>query len=250
MVVIPGWTSHRKLLHRARQLSPAVAARSGGWLILAPHPDDETLGAGGLVAALSDARAHVRVAFLTDGAASHIEAPGWSARRIAGVRAREADAALRQLGLRSAPMMLGWPDGSPCPPQSRAFERTVRHLVARCRREQIRNVVASWEGDPHCDHGAAARVASEVARRLRVRPRFYIVWGWTLRDLDMRLADALVQAMPTGRWRGHQRHALACHRTQLGGRIFGAGQAFVLPRPMRRLVDLPHLLLLEPRNAA
>jgi LmbE family N-acetylglucosaminyl deacetylase len=250
MVVTPGWTSRRTLLHRARLLAPVAATRNGGWLILAPHPDDETLGAGGLVATLSHARVHVRVAFLTDGAASHIGAPGWSERRIAGVRAREAGAALRQLGLRSTAEMLGWPDGAPCPPQSRAFERTVRHLVSLCRRDRIRNVVASWDGDPHCDHEAAARVARAVAHRLRVAPRFYIVWGWTLPDLDTRLADARVQAIPTARWRGRQRRALACHRTQLGGRIVGARQAFVLPRPMRRLVDLPHTLLLEPRNAA
>ncbi|MEG3088794.1 PIG-L deacetylase family protein [Sphingomonas sp. PB4P5] len=249
MVVTPGWASRRDLLHRARPLAPAAAARAGAWLILAPHPDDETLGAGGLIAALSHAGARLRVAFLTDGAASHIDAPNWPATRIAGLRAQEAGAALRLLGLRTAPVALGWRDGVPYPAQSRAFERTVRQLVALCRRERIRNVVASWEGDPHCDHAATAIVASEVARRLRVVPSFYLVWGWTLPALDARVADMRVRAMPTARWQGHQRRALACHRTQLGGRISGARESFVLPRAMRRLVDLPHLLLLEPRHA-
>lgn len=38
-------------------------------LVLAPHPDDETLGCGGLLARAADQGLRPRVAFLTNGAA-------------------------------------------------------------------------------------------------------------------------------------------------------------------------------------
>ncbi|WP_170841918.1 PIG-L deacetylase family protein [Sphingomonas gellani] len=231
-------------------MAAGSAARSGGWLVLAPHPDDETLGAGGLIAGLCAARADVTVAFLTDGSGSHVGAPNWSPARIARVRAAEAGAALRTLGLDRPAVELGWSDASPFTPDSPEFERTVRRLVALCRRRRIRQVVASWQGDPHCDHEAAAWLAEVVARRLRTRPLFYAVWGWTVKDLDRRLSGVRVHALPATRWRGVQRVALEKHRTQLGGRITGAEQHFVLPRPMRRLVDATHTLLLELRDAA
>jgi LmbE family N-acetylglucosaminyl deacetylase len=248
-VVTPGHRAWARLARRARAFTPDAAAREG-WLVLAPHPDDEVLGAGGLVATLASRRARIRVAFLTDGSASHLGAPGWSARRIADLRAREAQAALRALGLDAPPVMLGWRDAVPAPPYSPAWVATVRRLVALCRRHRLRRVVASWEADPHCDHEAAARLAREVARRLGVRPSFYAVWGWTLPDLDRRLSALHATSLPVARWRGHQRRALACHHSQLGGRIGGAETRFVLPVAMRRLVDRPHCLLLEePRHA-
>ncbi|MDP1025908.1 PIG-L family deacetylase [Sphingomonas sp. KR1UV-12] len=249
MVVTPGRRSWGRLLRRARPLSPQQAAREGGWLVLAPHPDDETLGCGGLIAALAACGGAVTVAILTDGSGSHVGAPGWSASRVAHVRAREAGAALRQLGHSAQAVTLGWRDAAPLPAGSPPFEASVDRLVALCRARRIRRIIASWEGDPHCDHEAAAQLATAVARRLGVVPRFYCVWGWTVADLDHRLAGWKALSIPVARWRGRQRRALDRHATQLGGRIAGAPDRFVLPRPMRRLVDASHLLLLEPRHA-
>ena len=36
-------------------------------LVLAPHPDDETLGAGGVIQRALEAKAHVKIVFLTYG---------------------------------------------------------------------------------------------------------------------------------------------------------------------------------------
>jgi LmbE family N-acetylglucosaminyl deacetylase len=208
------------------------------------------LGAGGLIAALSAAHDDVTVAFLTDGAGSHVGAPGWSRRRIAALRAQEASAALRKLGSTGGPISLNWRDADPFTAGSPEYARTVRRLLTLCRRRRIRQIVASWAGDPHCDHQAAAHLAVTVGRKLGITPRFYSVWGWTLPDLGSQLAGMRVTAMPVTRWRGHQRRALDQHRTQLGGRIFGATERFLLSRSMRRLVDTTHILLLEPRHAA
>ena len=240
---IPGGRSRAGLLRRARPLVPRH--EDGGWLILAPHPDDETLGTGGLIATLTARGVDVTVAFLTDGSGSHAGAPGWTARRIANARAQEAGAALRILRLRKPAVVLGWRDAAPFAEGTPAFEATVRRLLTLCRRQRICHVVATWEAEPHCDHEAAAQVAIAVARRLRVRPLFYCVWAWTLPDIAQRLAGWNALSLPVGRWRGLQRRALGCHRTQLGGRISGAPDRFILPRAMRRMVDASHALLLE-----
>jgi LmbE family N-acetylglucosaminyl deacetylase len=249
-VVTPGHRTWARLLRRARPLSAAAAARDG-WLVLAPHPDDEVLGTGGLLAALGARRARITVAFLTDGSASHVGAPGWSPRRIAAARTAEAAAAMRILGLRDPAVHLGWRDAAPVPAGSAAWKATVRRVVALCRRHRLTRIVTSWEGDPHCDHEAAAQLAREVAHKLGVQPSFYAVWGWTRIDVDQRLAGFGAVALSVSTWQGRQRRALDVHRTQLGSRIPKGTARFVLPRPMRRLVDRTHLLLLkEPRHAS
>lgn len=213
----PGETQWRRTMLRARSLPIEEAARAG-WLVIAPHPDDETLGAGGLIAGLAHARARLRVAFLTDGAGSHVGAPDWRARRVAALRASEARAALMALGSTTPAMALGWRDAVPHAPDTPAFERTVRRLVSLCRRARLTRVVTTWEADPHCDHQAAAQLARAVARRLGTAPLFYAVWGWTRDDLAQRLTTVRPLLIRAAQRRGAARRALSCHRSQLGGR--------------------------------
>ena len=90
-------------------------------MVLAPHPDDETLGAGIVLQQASAAGAAVRVVFATAGEANpwpqrwierrwHLDASDrqrWGARR-----SDEARQALSQLGIDpAATVFLGWPDG-------------------------------------------------------------------------------------------------------------------------------------------
>src|SRR5215203_6825970 len=56
-------------------------------LVLAPHPDDETLGCGGIIPLHLQAGDDVRIAIVTDGRRSH--AGGLDADAMAALRARE-----------------------------------------------------------------------------------------------------------------------------------------------------------------
>jgi LmbE family N-acetylglucosaminyl deacetylase len=93
-------------------------------LVIAPHPDDEVLGAGGLMQRVHATGGTVRIVYLTDGdgypegvkAEDHVEAPspkdylGYGKQRRA-----EARAALVRLGLADAfQTFLGFPDGGLC----------------------------------------------------------------------------------------------------------------------------------------
>ena len=52
-------------------------------LVLAPHPDDEVLGVGGVMARLANLGARVEVAIVTEG-----KPPQYSAEQVAGRRTR------------------------------------------------------------------------------------------------------------------------------------------------------------------
>ena len=93
-------------------------------LVIAPHPDDEVLGAGGLMQRVHATGGAVRVVYLTDGDGypegvrqeDHVEAP--TAKDYLGYgkqRRHEAHAALVRLGLADAfQTFLGFPDGGLC----------------------------------------------------------------------------------------------------------------------------------------
>jgi len=68
--------------------------------ILAAHPDDEVLGAGGIVCLLAAAGVRLRLIAVTDGEASHRGCG--DVRALACRRARERAAALRELGAAKA----------------------------------------------------------------------------------------------------------------------------------------------------
>ncbi len=75
----------------------------GTCLILAPHPDDESLGCGGLIAACVAAGRSPLVVILTDGAGSHPNSQGVSAAPATGAPGAGGS------GCRRGP----WPEGGP-----------------------------------------------------------------------------------------------------------------------------------------
>jgi len=108
-------------------------------LVLAPHPDDESLGAAGLIQRVKAAGGSVHVIVMTSGdafpegvaVATHKRDPqAIDYRRYAETRERETLSALEKLGLSRADLrFLGFPDGGLCliaskylSAKSRAFE--------------------------------------------------------------------------------------------------------------------------------
>src|SRR6202012_955965 len=79
-------------------------------VIVAAHPDDEGLGAGGLISMLAASHAPLRIVAVTDGERAPRRAPA-SPGSLARRRAAETTAALRALGARTAEVTrLGLPD--------------------------------------------------------------------------------------------------------------------------------------------
>jgi LmbE family N-acetylglucosaminyl deacetylase len=135
-------------------------------LVVAPHPDDESLGCGGLIWHLARNGARIHLLFVTDGGASHPGSRLWPRRRLAEQREAEAAEALARLGIADAPRrFLRLPDADMPPPGSPGFAaavETVAGLVSDLRPDLA---LLPWRRDPHRDHrDAFALVAQALAR--------------------------------------------------------------------------------------
>jgi LmbE family N-acetylglucosaminyl deacetylase len=153
----------------------------GPVLVLAPHPDDESLGCGGLLAALTATRPLVVI--VSDGSGSHPGSQKFPPPRLAELRAAEARRALACLGLpEGALTLLGLPDRSlprrGCP----GFSPAVEAIAALARRHAARTICVTWRLDPHSDHEATYAMARAVQQQLPrgLRLLEYPIWGWSL----------------------------------------------------------------------
>ena len=184
-------------------------------VVLAPHPDDESLGCGALLAhAFDTCGAHV--VCMTDGGGSHPGSVDWPADRLAAMRWQELSHAIVRLGgLPSDMTWLGHPDGwlgreDP--------ERIVARIVGICRNLGARHLFAPAPQDHHEDHRTTARLARQVAEALPDLTVFsYPIWSrWDDPDLLDHLGDRQPVAFDTTAWRARKRLAIAAHRTQRG----------------------------------
>lgn len=185
-------------------------------VVVAAHPDDETLGAGGLLASVLrwDAadRPEVSVVLLTAGEASHPASPTHAPAALAERRVQESRDALVALG--GAPGQVEcWDlgDGLLADSEGATVDRLTR-FVGDGRGTLL---VGPWRHDGHPDHDAAGRACAAAARRTGARLLEYPVWFWhraepamlpwglVVRwDLDVAAATA-------------KQCAIACHRSQV-----------------------------------
>jgi len=144
----------------------------GRTVVVAPHPDDETLGAGGLVASLSAAGTEVRLVICTDGEAAAGLGSVDSMRAIGSRRRAEAEGAAAVLATGSPVELcfLELPDGD-LAGSTVELEAALAPLLA-----DAEMIVAPWPGDGHPDHAAVGRAVRRISG---ATPRLdYPVWAW------------------------------------------------------------------------
>ncbi len=179
-------------------------------ILLSAHPDDETLGAGGLIAGAASRGARITVVVATDGEHSHPHSPTTTPSELAVIRRREMRAALDRLAGDAELHFLGLPDGG-LAATGDAAARFVQPWVAG-----VTHVVSPLLGDGHPDHDHCARVAAELALATGAEHWSYPVWTWHWGDPDGGLLDAPdVHALPLGPDEyAAKQAALAEHRSQ------------------------------------
>lgn len=242
MVNALGQASWLRLRTVGRPLGRAKLSRLSPILILAPHPDDETLGCGGLIATASELGLRPRVAYLTDGSASHPGSRAWPRRRLTAVRRAEALEALGALGVppRDA-CFLDWPDGAPYAPGGRRYRQSLATLIGWIGRRRLNSVWAPWGGEDHCDHLAAANLARRLVLRMAapVTVMSYLVWGWADPRLIRVARQSTVWTLRCPQTIARRRTALACHRTQVTGIIDDSERPFRIPPELAALTERP-----------
>lgn len=244
----PAWAA---LVNQAFTLDEQVLEGLSPLLILAPHPDDETLGCGGLIATASRLGLRPRVAYLTDGEHSHTGSPTWPPQRIAERRRQEAIDALAVLGVpQDDVLFLGWPDGAPRPRGLDAYETSLKSLQAWADGFSAWSIWAPWRAEQHCDHVAANVLAADLAANTNreVVSMEYLVWGWADPDLAHRHGAEGVWGLMCVDEIERRRRALACHQTQMLPIIDDATEAFLIPPDLAALTDRPVEIFLERRR--
>jgi LmbE family N-acetylglucosaminyl deacetylase len=189
-------------------------------LVMAPHPDDESLGCGGLIAEACRRGVPPVVVVLTDGAMSHPGSRRYPRERLRRVREEEALEAVALLGLPSSrTVFMGCPDTA-APARGPALAQMAAWLAEIIAANRCGTVVASWEHDPHCDHLAAARIARVACRMTGARLLAYPVWGRILPPSRM-IAQNAVRGfrLDVRRHLGCKRAAIMAHRSQYAGLI-------------------------------
>ncbi|MHA3836059.1 bifunctional PIG-L family deacetylase/class I SAM-dependent methyltransferase [Terrabacter sp. AAH1] len=181
-------------------------------VVVAPHPDDETLAAGGLMATAHAAGVAVDVVLLTDGEQSHPRSVTVTPLELAARRVEESRAALSVLAPGARLHRVGLPDGA-LDEHAEAMVAEVVRVVGEAGRETL--LVAPWRRDGHSDHDAAGLAAGIAARRTDATLWEYPVWLWHWCDP----ADApwpSLRVLPLGEEvRRAKARAVALHRTQL-----------------------------------
>ena len=243
----------------------AVPGHGDGLLVVAAHPDDESLGAAGLIRHVLRAGARVRVLLCTAGEGSHPDSPTSTPEALGELRTREFDRAMRALdpdaargdgpspaGGRSAGTgslvwrLLGLPDGA-LQDHGPRLDREIAAEMAALRTADGagsaapgRLVIAStYRHDGHGDHeavgAAAARAATEHGLGLLEFPIWY--WHWASPE--------------DGRWRGwHQlplgadgraskRRAMDSHHSQVHPLSGQPGDEVLLTPAMLEHFDRP-----------
>jgi LmbE family N-acetylglucosaminyl deacetylase len=220
---------------------------TGTVLILAPHPDDESLGCGGLIAACCEAGRPPFVLFLTDGVGSHPRSLSHPPTRLRETREVEARRAMAALGLGTDRFaFLGLPDTA-APHDGVGFDRAVDSIVRHARAAGCTTIAAPWQHDPHCDHLAAHRMANTAAAASGLRHIAYPVWGWTLpaeERLDAVVAGGRLHIAP---YLPAKRRAIAAHESQHGGVITDDPTGFQLPQHLLSVFDAPYEVFLDVR---
>ena len=148
-------------------------------LVVAPHPDDETLGCGGAIALLRSHNCPVSVLVMTDGTQSHPRSRKYPAPVLQQLRQQETLHALATLGVEHAAVnFLQLPDGAVS-----TFATLEQHQAAcRAYLEAIapKTIFLPWRHDPHPDHRATWQLIHSAMTGLQPVPRLieYPIWDW------------------------------------------------------------------------
>ncbi len=223
-------------------LRPGVLDLSGvrRLIVVAAHPDDESLGAGGLLAAATRLGIGVTVVIATMGEHSHPDSRTRTPSELASIRRAEVVAALEFLAPTATVKLLGLPDGD-----LSAHQDELARSIGRFIEDEPTLLASPWIADGHPDHTAAGIAAADAAGERNVLFLQYPIWFWhwssppemptsavrldlTPVDLDAKLA------------------ALQCHRSQIEPLSDLPGDEEILPRAVAEHFERTYEIFITP----
>jgi LmbE family N-acetylglucosaminyl deacetylase len=217
------------------------------FLVVAPHPDDESLGCGGLIAGACRQGLRGKVVIVSDGAGSHPNSKAYPPDRLKALREEEARQAGAELGLKPEDMLFFSIPDHFVPSEGEEAERAIGAIVDCAREIGAGSLFVSWRHDPHCDREASYRIARQVQRRAgELRLFEYFVWGHTLppsTEVDPIRSGFRIRIDQEALEK--KRRAIAAHRSQTSDLIDDDPAGFLFTQIDLAHFDLPSELFLE-----
>lgn len=184
-------------------------------LVVAPHPDDETLGCGGAIALLRSLNYDVRVLVISNGTLSHPKSQKYPAPALQVLRETETLSALSVLGVEAnAVTFLRLQDGS----ISEQYKGAVTTCVTYLTEIAPRIIFLPWRYDPHPDHRATWKLIHTALSDSHLSPQLieYPIWDW-----DPEQRGSLPESLEVATWRLDisgvvelKQEAIAAYRSQ------------------------------------
>ncbi len=142
--------------------------------IFAPHPDDETLGCGGLLQQLAANGNPITIIHVTNGTQSHPDSSLYSPETLNTIRPKESLDALKVLGIASqvTTIALDLSDGNVFTEQA-LFQQKLATIIQP---DDI--LVTPFRFDGHPDHEATGQVVTAFAKRHRLDCYQVLIWAW------------------------------------------------------------------------
>jgi LmbE family N-acetylglucosaminyl deacetylase len=205
-------------------------------VIVAPHPDDETLGCGGAISLLTSKGYRVKVLIVSDGTGSHPNSQKYPAPILQAIRSQETIAALGILGVPPPDItFLQLKDGAVPTVTSSSFI-TAKTLCRNYLQATLPDTIfLPWRHDPHADHRASWQLIQAAILSLGIAPQVieYPIWDW-----DRQQQQAADLSRIAG-WRlditsvlTQKNQAIALYRSQLGQLIDDDPEGFCLSPEM------------------
>ncbi len=149
-------------------------------VVVAPHPDDEIFGAGGMIAMKREAGVPVRVIFLAEGGGSHSTCCATDYEEVGSIRRQQAVEATACVGLQSDDLTwFNMRDGKIPFDGQYGFNEAVTNLANEFERLKLTEIYCPHPHDGFPDHEAASRIVQHAAQHLKHIHRiiYYTVWA-------------------------------------------------------------------------
>jgi LmbE family N-acetylglucosaminyl deacetylase len=226
-------------------------ASQPSFLVVAPHPDDETLGCGGAIALLRQLNLPVAVLVFSDGTKSHPNSRKYPAPALKNLREQETLAALAILGVEAkAITFFGLPDcGIPTPEDTQ-----YQNAIARCRDYLTylapTTIFIPWRGDRHRDHRAAWKLIYDVSQALSYCPRLieYPIWSDNLQKSDRLSKSVSIWRLDVHAVVRQKQQAIGQYRSQITNLIDDDPKGFCLAPEMLEKFTRPWETYLEVKS--
>lgn len=232
-MAIENHTSPQDLMKAPYMAIEQLGKQLGAIIILAPHPDDESLGCGGLIQFLVEQSVPIWVCFVTSGGASHRNSILYPPQILSEVREQEAINACEILGVNSEKIIfLRENDSQLYKLQEDEKAKVVSRLSMYLKECNVDSLILPWRRDPHPDHIASYELGKQAAEIVNqdIQIVEYPIWLWkNSQPADWPLFDEVeIFRIDISAGLSKKKDAIFAHESQTSELIKDDSQGFIL----------------------